>query len=291
MRNRYTREYLADNMRAIGIERGDVVLVRASLLKVGRTECPLGSTIVNALLDAVGEEGTIMGLSFTKTFLLLRIDKDYIFDKDTPAVTGGLARAMLEHPRAYRSKHPSNSYIAIGKHSHELLKDHDENSTCFLPIENLIQLNGKMILIGCVSESPGFTTVHLAQEKLGLSSMSILKRFTGVYYRHGKDIKLFKRRDFGGCSKGFYKFYSHYVKDQKLKCGMVGKAYSIAINARDAFEIELDLLRKDKKYALCNDTACLDCRGTWLYNKRDMLGYYLKYFPFLIKKLLLSPRL
>lgn len=286
MRNRYTREYLADNLRALGIERGDVVLVRASLLKVGRVQSPLGGTIVNALLDAVGEEGTIMGLSFTKTFLILRINKDYIFDKDTPAVTGGLVRTMLEHPEAHRSKHPSNSCVAIGKHSYELLKDHDENSTCFLPIENLIKLNGKMILIGCVSESPGFTTVHLAQEKLGLSSKSILKGFTGVYYRQGKDIKLFKRRDFGGCSSGFYKFYSDYVKKEKLKFGMIGNAYSVLINAKDAYEIELELIRKNNKYPLCNDPKCLTCRGTWWYNKWGMLNFYVKYLPQAIKTLI-----
>ena len=74
------------------------------------------------------------------------------------------------------------------------------------------------------------------------------------------------------------------LKNEKLTSGMVGNAFSVAINARDAFDIEFDLIRDNNKYPLCDDPSCFDCRGTWLYNKRGMFLYYLKYFPFLVKK-------
>ena len=284
--SKFSLEVLADNIRSMGIEKGDILLVRAALRKIGDTEGRLGDIVINALLDVVGEEGTIMGLAFTKSFFLLKIDKNYIYTEETPAVTGGLAKAMLKSPKSVRSKHPTNSYVAIGKHAHDLLNSHDENSSSFLPIENLIRLSGKMILIGCVCESPGFTTVHLAQEKLGLSSKSILKGLVGVHYQKGSQVKLFKRKDFGGCSAGFYKFYSHYVRSGKLQCGRVGEAYSVAINARDAFEIELELIRKNKKYPLCDDPMCFSCRGTWWYNKHDMIKYYIQCLPKTIKKII-----
>ena len=281
-----TQKRLADNIRALGIEKEDTVLVRAALRKIGISEEKSGDLLISALLDVVGEEGTIMGLTFTKSFFFPKIDKNYIYTEETPAVTGGLAKAMQKYPKSVRSKHPTNSYVAIGQYAYDLLNSHDENSSSFLPIKNLIRLNGKMILIGCVSESPGFTTVHLAQEELGLSSKSILKGLVGVRYRKGSQVKLFKRKDFGGCSAGFYKFYSHYVRSGKLQCGIVGEAYSIAINARDAFEIELELIKKNNKYPLCDDPTCFDCRGTWWYNKHDMIKYYIKYLPKTIKKII-----
>lgn len=286
-----TQKMLVDNIGALGIGKGDIVLVRAALRKIGIGRNRSGSLLIKALLDVVGTEGTIIGLTFTKTFFLPRIDKSYIFTRETPTTAGGFAQALLEYPNSFRSKHPSNSYAALGAGVYDLLHDHDEYSSCFLPVENLINANGKMILIGCVSESPGFTTVHLAQEKLGLSSKSILKGLVGVYYEKNSEIKLFKRKDFGGCSEGFYKFYDHYKKKDKLISGMVGNAYSIAISARDAFEIELELIRKNKTYPLCDDPKCFNCRGTWWYNKHDMFKFYIKYLPKTIKRFLITPKI
>jgi len=267
---------LSDDFKRLGVEKGDVVLVRASLKKIGFSGVRAGEIIINSLLDIVGEEGTVIGLSFTKNFFLPIIDKKYIFNSETPPNTGGFAAAMLEHPRSVRSMHPTNSYVAIGKAAHDILDEHDESSTCFSPIETIVDMDGKMILVGCVFASPGFTTVHLAQEKLGLSSRSLLKGLVGVYYQNNTEVKLFKRRDFGGCSRGFYKFYSHYLMNEKLKCGNVGGAYSICMKAKDAFKIEYDLIKADNKYPLCDDPYCLDCRATWWYNKKDILGYLLR---------------
>jgi aminoglycoside 3-N-acetyltransferase len=283
---KFTVNSLAHDITSLGIGRGDCVLVRAALRRVGETEGRVGSTVLAALLEVLGEEGTVMGLAFTKEYFLPRIDKKYVFTEASAPLTGGFASAMLEHPRALRSRHPTNSFVAIGKDAFFLLSNHDEDSSCFLPIRNLLTLNGKMMLIGCVSESPGFTTVHLAQEELGLSRRSLLTNLVGVYYRNGSEVRLFKRKDFGGCSLGFYKFYAHYVEKEKLRCGRFGNAYSIAIDARDAFGIELELLRKNKIFPLCDDPECLFCRGSWWYNKGDMFKYYLRYLPRTLKKLI-----
>lgn len=266
---------LVDDLGRLGIAKGDVVLVRASLKKIGIPGERIGETLVNTLLNAVGDEGTIVGLTFTRNFFLPRIDKKYIFNAQTPSTSGGFTGAMLAHPKAVRSMHPTNSYVAIGRDAHAILDHQDESSTCFSPIEKIVDMDGKMILIGCVFNSPGFTTVHLAQEKLGLSSRSILKGLIGVYYQKDSQIKLFKKRDFGGCSDGFYKLYSHYVRNEKLICGEIGNAYSIGIKAKDAYTIDYNVIKNDNKYPLCDNPRCFSCRGTWWYNKSDMVKYYL----------------
>ena len=94
------------------------MLVRAagrSIGKIAHGSSP-ATALVNALLEAVGPIGTIVGLTFTDGF--------YFWEKraaalapihaKTPSVTGAFGQSMLDHPRSVRSKHPTNSFAAIG---------------------------------------------------------------------------------------------------------------------------------------------------------------------------------
>lgn len=269
-----TREALLAELRALGLAAGDTALVRADVGAVGRVKGGVGEGLIGALRDAVGPEGTLVALSFTKNFPLLRLDRSYVFDRDTPPTTGALARLFLEQQDAVRSRHPTNSFVAIGRRAAEVVAGHDEGASCFEPIGKLLALRGRQILIGCVATSPGFTTVHWAQHTRGLSRRSVLKGLFGVQYRKDGELRLFKRRDFGGCSRGFSKFYSDYVSAGALRSGLVGQAYSILIDANDAYRLEHARLAGDPRSALCDDPLCLFCRGSWWYNKRDMLSFY-----------------
>jgi aminoglycoside N3'-acetyltransferase len=146
-------------------------------------------------------------------------------------------------------------------------------------MEKLVKLDGKMVLIGCVDSSPGFSTVHLAQEKLGLAKRSLLRGLLGTYFEKNGKLLLFKLKDFPGCSMGFSRFYADYIKNEKLRVSYVGRAYSILIGARDAFAIEYKILKDKPKYALCDNPGCFVCRGTRLYNKSGMIQYYLVQGP------------
>ncbi len=236
--------------------------------------------LIHALIDVVGPEGTIVGLAHNLTFntIFTKPRKDYIVTAQTQPITGGLAMEMVNWPHALRSQHPTNSFVAIGRLAKDVVEGHDETATCFQPVQKLLEHNGKMILIGCVEESPAFITVHLAKEKLGLATRSILSGRQGVYFKKNNEVRLFKRRDIPGCSEGFYKMYSHYVREEKLKVGFVGDAYSIAINARDAFDIDCRVLKKDPRYVYCDNQDCYLCYGTHIYDFSDpfrLLWFYL----------------
>lgn len=282
--SKYTVDSLVCDMRRLGINEGDTLLVRGDLSKIGKVEGKLGETVMEALFRAVGAEGTVIALAFTDFYFFPRLNEANVFDVGSPSNSGSLAKLFLQHPHAIRSAHPVNSFVAIGKHAHEIVSYHDETSSSYQPIEKLLELGGKMMLFGCVDNSPGFTTVHWAQYKLGLAGKSLLKGITGAYYKKGDKTLLFKRTDVGGCSAGFANFYQYYVRAGKLICGHFGNSYSIAINARDAYEIECSLLQNDPKVALCNDPGCFSCRGTLLYNIKDMPLFYLRYLPKLVAK-------
>jgi len=268
---------IAGDLRRLGVASGDHVLVRAALAGMAAAPSDRARTLIRSLLNVVGDDGTIVALTFSNGFLRPKKHPDYVFDRDLPCATGGFAEAVRTWRSASRSRHPLNSFSAIGARSEELTRDHNTTSACFAPMEKLMAWDGKMILVGCVASSPGFSTVHLAQYHLGLSYRTWLSGLGGVLYRDGNgDVRTFTRRDIPGCSSGFSNYYSEYVKRGFLRTGTVGGAYSVAIDCKQAYDTELELLRRAPRSALCSNPACMFCRGTLYYNKRDWPVYFLR---------------
>jgi aminoglycoside N3'-acetyltransferase len=281
--NMYTLDELKNDLRNIGINKGDTVLVRADLGSIGKLETKQREDYINFMLDVVGAEGTIIGLSFTKGFFIKHQGTD-IFDGSNKSYTGSFANTMLKHPLALRSKHPTNSYVAIGKNAKYIIDNHNEKSGAYEPIRKIMELNGKMILIGCVKNKPGFTTTHLAEVDLGLHKRIIFPKLNGGLYISDNKVKVFKRTDLGGCSSTFYKFYANYVKDELLNQGYIGNAYSVLINAKEAYSLEFYLLSNNPKFNICNDKTCTLCRTRRWDNLIDSPGFLLKKLLTKLKK-------
>lgn len=267
---------LAEGVRALGVCEGHTVLVRAGLRAIGPVEGGAGKGLLEAVLSVVGPEGTVAGLAFTPASPSNRRNEGHVWRPGTPSATGGLASAMMDWRGAVRSRHPTNGFVAIGARAHELLDDHDDTKPCFHPMNRIVEWGGHMILVGCVSSSPGFSTVHLAQEHLGLSTQTMRPGLFGTYFEKDGKTQWFSRFDEPGCSMGFSKFYADYVREGKLQVGQVGDAYSLGIDAAEAYAIELDKLKRDKLAALCDRPECYACRGIWKYNRKDWPRYWVR---------------
>lgn len=282
MKQTVSRDRIADDLRGLGIARGDVVLVRGALGQIGRIAGGAG-TVVDALLDAVGPEGTIVSLAFTETAFVRKPDPNKPFTVHTPTYAGALPKAMLAHVGARRSAHPNCSFVAIGANADKIVSGHDANAGAYDPVRTLMTLNGKGLLIGCVSASPGFTTAHLAETDLGLYRRVILPKLNSVYYR-GNDgsLKLFKRIDHGLCSQGFSRFYEHYVKEGVLSSGYVGAAYSIIVPLSEAYAIEHRLLADNPRFAICDNSDCVMCN----VRRWDRIHYVPKWIARRLRRML-----
>ena len=108
----------------------------------------------------------------------------------------------------------------------------------------------------------------------------------GVLYRKDGEVRLFRLRDIGGCSMGFQKFYAEYTRHGKLFTGSFGHASALRAGAREASAIERAILKENPRFALCEDPACLSCRGTRTYNLRDWFPYYARRLPGVVGRLL-----
>jgi aminoglycoside 3-N-acetyltransferase len=271
----YTREQLANQLRELGLASGNIVLVRVALKAIGPVEGGSSATVlIEALLDVVGEDGTIFGLSHTEAG---RRQVAPTFTSETPAITGGFVSAMLGWHGAIRSSHPTNSMVGIGRDAVSLLEGHDETSTCFAPMRRLIVADAKMVLIGCIDSSPGFSTVHLVYEELGLATKSVVGGLDGAYYERGGERRWFSKRDVPGCSMGFGHLYPLYRERGVVSSAHVGDAASLLVGCRDAYAIERAAIEDDPKISLCDDPDCLSCRGTKLFNLSDMFPFYARH--------------
>jgi aminoglycoside N3'-acetyltransferase len=256
---RLDRQSLLQDFSALKIVAGDVILLRAGLKAVGHIT---GHDFVEAILDAIGPSGTLVSLAFTSGSFIKKADPANAFTSQTKSYAGALPSAMLAHPRAKRSRHPTNSYVAIGEHADKITQGHGPESGAYEPVRTIMSLGGKCVLIGCVRSSPGFTTAHLAEIDLGQHKRVIMPWLSNVYYRDDEEaVKLFRRRDSGLCSQSFWKFYSYYVRAGILTAGYVGNAYSISAPASECYDIERKILSKSPKFNICGSPDCFFCNA------------------------------
>ena len=270
----FEQNEIEHNLKKLGICLGDTVYVKADLLKIGLIKGNVKWGFLDALLNVVGSDGTIITAAYTKTHLFPFIKKrKKLYEVNSTPNTGAFSKLMIKHPRAVRSTHPTNSYVAIGKYARHLLDSHDHKASSYEPLRGVMDLGGKCIIVGCVDSSPGHTTTHLAQYDLGFASQNHFYGLVGATYMEGGVIKTFLRKDFGGHNIGARKVYSYYLDRGILSTGIVGDTTGVLSPAKEAYETDLEIIKNDKKFLLCNEPTCFSCRVAWKYNRKDIPVY------------------
>ena len=164
-----------------GVGRGQLVMVHTSLKSLGFV-CGGAQIVIEALLEAVGTEGTIMmptqswknldpmaGVHWEEPeewWPLIR-DNWPAYDKDiTPTNTmGAVAEMFRKWPGTLRSDHPARSVAANGKYARFLTEDHDLSNIFGdgSPIGRLYELDGHVLLMGVGYDKN--TSLHLADAR------------------------------------------------------------------------------------------------------------------------------
>ena len=168
-------DQLKTSLEILGVQKGDVILLKGDLTEIGMVGgSPRASLdlVFKVLWDAIGgeQEGTLITSAFTDSFFRW-VKTDYVFDEKSPSKGGGaITKYFLQHPAHLRSKHPTNSFVAIGKHAKFLTDGHDETAGQYDPVGKVIELNGRALSLGTVADPPDFMTGHYAQQQAGLTS-------------------------------------------------------------------------------------------------------------------------
>lgn len=260
-------ESLAADLTRLGVRKGDVIYVRSKASAIGRVR-PRDALLL-ALLQSIGPTGTLICPAFTSPSYRWSRSKP-VFSETTPTESGALSRLALEYPGAVRSTHPTHSFVAIGAEAGKILRGHDHASSAFFPVGRMIEQQAKMLLIGCNKESPGFSTVHYAQERLGLSQRHLTKYLYNARIElDGQIVDWYPSED-PGCSRGFDKLYRQYLREEVLETGWVGEAFTLIGRADQVHAIDYTCLREDPLAVLCDRPDCVSCRILRSYNLAAM---------------------
>ncbi|WP_027346470.1 aminoglycoside N(3)-acetyltransferase [Hamadaea tsunoensis] len=172
---------LAADLRRLGVDSGDVVMLHSSMRSIGSV---IGGSeaVVYAILEAIGPDGTLAVPTHTPQncdpagwahppapadwWPVIRSEMPGFDAVRTPSRwMGVIAETVRTWPSAVRSGHPQVSCAALGPYAadivrrHPLEDAHGEGS----PLGVLYRLDAKVLLLGCGYSS--CTSLHLAETR------------------------------------------------------------------------------------------------------------------------------
>lgn len=255
-----TKESLKSDLRKIGLEQGDHVSIASALSTVGHISGG-PEAFIDAVMDVIGPEGTLMVNTYTPFFYNYQIkalDSCPPFNpQSTHCLTGIIAETMRKRPQAIRSCHPTSSVAAIGAKAGFLTDGHGPHAAARLPYSRLAELGGKSLFIGLGDNLVALR--HEAQYRAGLLDAVHLE--SCIYYiDEDGETRLFKGADVTSCVRTLPRLVRIMRERGLLKEGTVGNAPCILVSTNDALHFMTELLNKEPTLNLCDSMACIWCR-------------------------------
>jgi len=117
----YSCEQFTNDLRALGVQPGDLLFVHSSLKSLGPVEGG-AATVITALERAIAPDGLVLMPSFN---LVARDQRAATWDLDTtPSTVGYLTEFFRKLPGTCRSDHYSHSVAARGQGAEAFVADH-----------------------------------------------------------------------------------------------------------------------------------------------------------------------
>ncbi|MDN2697683.1 AAC(3) family N-acetyltransferase [Janthinobacterium sp. SUN073] len=167
-----TRTSLAAGLARLGIAHGDTLFVHSSLKSLGYVEGG-AATVVHALQDAVGPQGTLLLPTYYLPGGTVRATcamPDYVFDPRRHGThMGRLPEAFLASANVRRSIHPTHSVSAWGRHAADLTEAHHRSPSIFgmgSPWQRFIGCEHAKVLGLGISMGP-VTFYHTLEDAMG----------------------------------------------------------------------------------------------------------------------------
>ncbi|MBM3241244.1 AAC(3) family N-acetyltransferase [Candidatus Poribacteria bacterium] len=238
-----TQIQIANDLKALGLREGGVLLVHASLRSLGKV--PGGAeTIVRGLLHALGENGTLImpALSYAHVDV-----NNPVFDVlNTRSCVGALPEYFRTLPGTIRSVHPTHSVSGVGAKAESLLKEHYLDITpCgeHSPFRRLRKVRGQILFLGC-GLRPN-TSMHAVEELVQPPYLLGNPVEYRIILAPGKEIKMRVRRHNFGIWAQRYDRLGTLLDENGLKKGKVLEATVDLIDCEQMWERALIALKKE----------------------------------------------
>mgnify|MGYP004607984799 FL=1 len=254
------KEDMITKLREVGLEKGDTVMVHTSLKRMGYV-CGGAQTVIEALMDVVGEAGTIMmptqswknldpetGVHWETDEKDWQLIRDYwpAYDKKlTPTNTmGAVAEMFRQMPGSVRSDHPARSVCAWGRHASYLTEKHDLSNIFGdgSPIGRLYELDGKVLQLGTGYDKN--TSLHLADMRAEYPKKHTCIEHSAIF-ENGKRIwKAYETLSVDG--EDFEKIGEAFEKEHPVSTVQIGNAAVKLMRQRELVDFAVAWIEKNR---------------------------------------------
>ena len=171
-----TGERLAEDLRRLGLRPGAIAMVHTRMSAIGWVVGG-SETVVLALLDALGPDGTLVAYASWEEHVYHASDwpEEHVdaYLAETPVFDTATGEAARDHgripervrtwPGARRSAHPEASVVAVGARADELTAGHpqDEGYGPDSPFARVVAADGQVLMLGAPLET--VTLLHHAE--------------------------------------------------------------------------------------------------------------------------------
>ncbi|MBL8000479.1 MAG: AAC(3) family N-acetyltransferase [Flavobacteriales bacterium] len=243
---------ITEVVRAIGVEAGDVVMVHAELLRLGRIpqdllaqRQALFEAVEDALLEAIGPAGTLLMPTFT-TGCLAHGPFD---QRRTPSETGALSEHFRLRAGVQRTPHPTHSMAVLGAQAGRFMRPPAHPFGEGSAFDVLKQLRGKLLFLG--ADFHWCTFIHHMETAVGVPYRkpvpvrikAVLEGPQGVSEERELPAFRFKRPD--RYWPDFERLRLRAVERGILHETVLGKGYVAAVAADALFREGTALLKED----------------------------------------------
>lgn len=249
------REILAD-LRSLGIDEGMNLIVHSSLSSLGPVEGGPGA-VIDALLEALGESGTLVMPTFT-------FPPDPVFDpRITRSITGLIPKTFRALGGVLRSLHPTHSVSARGPLAKHFVDGHPVATALGVdsPLHRLALSGGFVLLLGVRHTSNAM--VHVGEAVAGAP-------YLDLPYSDAFDVSIpvclpdgtkviVPPRENPGCSLNFNVVEEPLKRRGSIRYGNVAEAESQLVRAADIIETVGQILEADPAALLCYVEWCPFC--------------------------------
>jgi aminoglycoside 3-N-acetyltransferase len=256
---RVTKKRIKKDLRSLGLKKGAWLLMHSSLKSLGYVKGG-ADTVIDAVMEVIGESGLFMVPTFTFTNFTPFFDPE-----KTPSQMGLITETLRLRKDSARSWHPRHSVGVLGEKTKEVVRGHLQAGSVGKgsPIDRLAKKGGYILLLG-VGHTAN-TAIHTAEVYAELPYLDAVKDSPDFPEQalvktpiNGEKIKV-DLAPYPTCSEGFWKLEPLLRDKGQIRYGKVGQAHCQLMKSLSVIQTASSLLRQDPLALLCEEPDCYSC--------------------------------
>ncbi len=245
----HTFESLLKDIKNLGINKNDIIMIHSSLKKVGEIEGG-GDTLLEAFCEHLKDNGLLVLPCHTWG----TIDEGGVYDIDTPSNLGVMPNLFRVRQGVFRSMHPTHSVCAFGKGAKDfVVGELGNNAYCGNGcMKKLFDMAGKVLLLGVTLTSCTF--FHYIEEQTDLSHYWFNDKANQykVKLPNGEIINNPVYYTNVDTSEYFDKALDVVKSQPSTKIGKIGDADCILLDCQKIYPIISNLIKENPKIFMKN---------------------------------------